>query len=187
MTRPQPSGATVCALVLNGGSSSGKSTLARCLQDELPGYWLRLGVDTLIEAAPPRLLRVGDGLEFGADGSVTPGRAFTSVETHWMAGVAAVVRSGGKVLIEDNFVSGPQAQERWRHALAEVATGWIGVRTPAVVAAERERNRADRTPGMAAKQAESVHLGITYDLEVDTTSAPPAELAAQIRRRFFPD
>ena len=43
-------------LVLNGGSSSGKSTLARALQTALPGVWLRLGVDTLVEACPADLL-----------------------------------------------------------------------------------------------------------------------------------
>lgn len=39
-------------IVLNGGSSSGKSSLARALQEVLPEPWLRLGVDDLIDAMP---------------------------------------------------------------------------------------------------------------------------------------
>jgi len=38
--------------VLNGGSSSGKSGIARCLQAILPDPWLAFGVDTLIQAMP---------------------------------------------------------------------------------------------------------------------------------------
>ena len=38
--------------MLNGGSSSGKSGIARCLQAVLPDPWLVFGVDTLIQAMP---------------------------------------------------------------------------------------------------------------------------------------
>ena len=38
---------------------------------------------------------------------------------------------------------------------------------------------------MAARQAEMVHAGIHYDLEVDTSVADAAQLAGSIRRRLF--
>jgi chloramphenicol 3-O-phosphotransferase len=41
-------------IVLNGGSSAGKSTIARALQDVLPGLWLTFGTDVLAEALPGR-------------------------------------------------------------------------------------------------------------------------------------
>jgi chloramphenicol 3-O-phosphotransferase len=34
-------------IVLNGGSSSGKAGIARCLQATLPQPWIRLGMDGL--------------------------------------------------------------------------------------------------------------------------------------------
>ena len=179
------SGTVPRVLVLNGGSSSGKSTLARSLQEELPGYWLRLGVDTLIDAAPPRLLTMGEGLRLSPDGSVTPGPAFAEVEDTWMTGVAAMAAAGARVIIEDNFVSGPSAQQRWRTALGAVPAAWIGVRSPAAVAAERERSRPDRATGMAAKQAELIHVGIEYDLEVDTSLGTAEQLATHIRECLF--
>jgi chloramphenicol 3-O phosphotransferase len=37
-------------LVLNGGSSSGKSSIATCLQQQPEQTWLTLGVDELIRA-----------------------------------------------------------------------------------------------------------------------------------------
>ena len=38
--------------MLNGGSSSGKSGIARCLQAILPDPWLAFGTDNLIQAMP---------------------------------------------------------------------------------------------------------------------------------------
>jgi chloramphenicol 3-O phosphotransferase len=169
-------------LVLNGGSSSGKTTLARRLQTVLEGCWLRFGVDTLVEALPPRLFAAG-GLHMTPDGAVDVGPRFTEVEDQWMVGLAAMARAGAHLVIEDNFVSGPRAQERWRDALAGLPVGWIGVRCRAEVAAAREAARGDRTAGMAAAQAEHVHGGIHYDLEVRTDDA--GDPAGTIRAHFF--
>ena len=171
-------------LVLNGGSSSGKSSLARALQLVLPGIWLRLSVDTLIDACPPSLLSA-EGLELAEDGEVRVGAAFTAVEERWMAGIARMVELGAQVLIEDGFVSGPAAQERWRRALRRLPVGWVGVRCDPAVAAARERARGDRSEGMARLQAESVHVGIEYDLEVDTSQRAPADVADQVLRHWF--
>jgi chloramphenicol 3-O phosphotransferase len=172
------------ALLLNGGSSSGKTSVARELQKVLDGVWLRLGVDTLLEAMPPSLSD-DDGLEVKADGEVVVGARFAAVEDWWMAGIARMVQAGAFVVIEDNFVSGPAAQERWRAALDGVSVGWVGVRCDPVRAAERERARGDRPVGMAAKQALAVHDGIFYDLEVDAGAQGPDELARRIQRHFF--
>jgi chloramphenicol 3-O phosphotransferase len=171
-------------LVLNGGSSSGKTQLARALQEMLDGIWLRLGVDTLIEAAPSRLL-AGDGLLVGQDGQVSAGAAFSAVEDCWMAGVAQMARSGVGVIIEDSFVSGPCAQARWQRTLGGLPTVWIGVHCAPGIAARREQSRGDRHRGMAASQADAVHRGITYDLEIDTATASPEQLARTLRRAIF--
>ena len=60
-------------IVLNGGSSSGKTGIARCLQAILPLPWIRLGVDDLIAALPPSLLDGSDGVEIGQQGEVAIG------------------------------------------------------------------------------------------------------------------
>ena len=171
-------------LVLNGGSSSGKSTLTRALQQVLPGVWLRLSVDTLVDASPPSLLS-SEGLDLAEDGSVHVAAAFTTVEGYWMAGLARMAEVGAQVLIEDGFVSGPAAQQRWREALGAVPTGWIGVRCDAATAAAREAARGDRTTGMAALQAEAVHVGIDYDLEVDTATSTSDAIVAAVLDRWF--
>lgn len=177
MTQPR-------VLVLNGGSSSGKSTLTLALQRELPGIWLRFSVDTLVDASPPALLSP-EGLDLADDGSVHVAAAFSAVEDQWLAGIARMAESGARILYEDAFVSGPSTQRRVRVALGDVPTGWIGVRCDPAVAAQRERARGDRNTGMAALQADAVHRGIDYDLEVDTGTSTTDALVDAVRARWF--
>ncbi|HJP74851.1 MAG TPA: chloramphenicol phosphotransferase CPT [Pseudonocardiaceae bacterium] len=156
-------------IVLNGASSSGKSGLARCLQAVLPQPWLTLGVDSLIAAMPTALTISSEGLKVGADGTVIVGPEFRELERVWMAGVAAMVRAGARIIIDEVFLGGAASQQRWLDALGEIPTLWVGVRCDPEVATGREIARGDRVPGMAAAQAEIVHEGIRYDVEVDTS------------------
>ena len=55
-------------IVLNGGSSSGKSGIARCLQAILPDPWLAFGTDTLVQAMPMSVQTSAAGIEFAPDG-----------------------------------------------------------------------------------------------------------------------
>jgi len=57
---------TTQVIVLTGGSSSGKSGIARCLQAVLPAPWLSVGVGTLIQAMPVPLQATAGGIEFAA-------------------------------------------------------------------------------------------------------------------------
>ena len=117
--------------MLNGGSSSGKSGIARCLQAILPDPWLAFGTDNLVQAAPMSLQTSAAGIEFGKDGEVIVGPEFRTLEAAWIAGIAAMANAGARII------------------------------------------------GMAASQAELVHRGIVYDLQVDTThtEAPPCAQA----------
>ncbi|MGH3139876.1 MAG: phosphotransferase-like protein, partial [Gaiellales bacterium] len=95
-------------IVLNGGSSSGKSSIARCLQELLDEPWVTLGVDELLGALAPSL--VGDApplpgrtplLRYGSDGAVVVDPAWGPVESAWYEGVAAMARAGLGVIVEE--------------------------------------------------------------------------------------
>jgi chloramphenicol 3-O phosphotransferase len=73
-------GVTTQVIVLNGGSSSGKSGIARCLQAVLPDPWLALGVDVLVDAMPASMRTSDTGIEFAAAGGVTVGPRFRSLQ-----------------------------------------------------------------------------------------------------------
>lgn len=160
---------TTQVIVLNGGSSSGKSGIARCLQAVLPDPWLTFGVDTLVEAMPASLQASDTGIEFAPDGGVSVGPEFRTLEAAWREGVAAMVRAGARVIVDEVFLGGAESQQRWQKTLGGLDVLWVGVRCDSAVAAGREVVRGDRVRGMAASQADLVHRGVIYDLEVDTT------------------
>ncbi|PCG82266.1 chloramphenicol phosphotransferase [Streptomyces sp. WZ.A104] len=174
---------TTQVIVLNGGSSSGKSGIVRCLQAELPDPWLAAAIDTLVDAMPASLLTSDKGIGFGADGDVTVGPEFRRLEAAWREGVAAMVRAGARVIVDDVFLGGPASQETWRKALTGLDVLWVGVRCEAEAAAARETARGDRPRGMAESQAETVHRGVVYDLEVDTTHTESLDCARTIAAR----
>ena len=171
-------------IVLNGGSSSGKSEIARCLQAVLPDPWLATGVDRFIETMPASMQSSDTGIGFGADGTVNVGPEFMRLEAAWMAGVAATVRAGAPVIIDDVFLGGAGSQRRWQRVLEGLTVFWVGVRCDSAIAAAREAARGDRVPGMAALQADVVHQGVAYDLEVDTSSTGSLECARTIATRI---
>ena len=170
-------------IVLNGGSSSGKSGIARCLQAVLPDPWLAFGVDTLVQAMPESWRTSAAGIEFAPDGAVVVGPEFRTLEAAWIEGVAAMARAGARIIVDEAFLGGAASQRRWRQALDPLPVLWVGVRCEGAVAAGREIARGDRVIGMAASQAEVVHQGVVYDLQVDTTHTEALECARAIAAR----
>ena len=182
-------------IVLNGGSSSGKTSIARSLQRLLGTTWMTLGVDDLIRALPggeeiDALVRAQqDGgapvrtqgpVEFGPDGAVAVGDDFRRAEASWYAGIAAIGRCGTGLIIDEVFMGGRSSQERLAAARQGLPVVWIGVRCAPEVAEARERSRTDRVAGMARLQATRVHQGVVYDLIVDTTATSAANCAKTV-------
>jgi chloramphenicol 3-O phosphotransferase len=167
-------------IVLNGGSSSGKTSIARCLRAILPQRWIAVGIDDLVDALPWWLQDAGAGIAFGQQGEVTPGERFRELEDAWMTGLAAMAHAGARIIVDDVFLGGAASQERTRTHLAGLEVLWVGVRCDPEIAEARELARGDRVLGMAAAQAESVHDGVVYDLEVDTGAAEPLQCARAI-------
>ncbi|MBC6449930.1 chloramphenicol phosphotransferase CPT [Actinokineospora xionganensis] len=168
---------TTQVIVLNGGSSSGKSGIARCLQAILPTPWLSISVDTLVDAMPHN---TPGGIEFSPDGEVNVGPEFRRLEAAWIEGIAAMARAGARIIVDDVFLSGPRSQRPWKNALDGLDVLWVGVRCDKAVAEGREIARGDRAVGMAASQAEVVHQGVDYDLEVDTSHTEALDCARRI-------
>ena len=167
-------------IVLNGVSSSGKSSIARELQGLLPGSWLTMGVDTFITTLPPALRGSESGILFGSGGQVNVGQEFTRLDQAWSLGVAAMVRAGATIIVDEVFLGGQRSQNRWKAALDGLQVIWVGILCQTEVAETRERGRPDRTVGMARQQVNLVHVGVAYDLSVDTSTTGALECAQRI-------
>jgi chloramphenicol 3-O phosphotransferase len=121
----------VRVIVLNGTSSSGKSSIARCLQSLLPEPWLTIGVDDLITAVPPAMLESEDGLTFTSDGEVIVGPGYRKLEEAWSQGVAAMARAGTGVIPGSGVSEGSyhaEALERGTRGPSG-SVGWGAVRS----------------------------------------------------------
>jgi chloramphenicol 3-O phosphotransferase len=187
-------------LVINGASSTGKTTLAVALQDILSESWLVFGIDTLISAMPIALLEIHDdatigarprehevrqgGITFDADGAIEIGDDFRRLEASWHIGLSAIAKSGTRFILDEVFLDGARSQDRLNHALAGHRVAWVGVTCDADVGERRQRSRGDRVVGMFERQSQRAHDGVHYDLVLDTTSSTPDELAQMIARRF---
>jgi chloramphenicol 3-O phosphotransferase len=97
-----------------------------------------------------------------------------------MVGIAAMARAGALIIIDDVFLGGAASQERARMHLEGLKVLWAGVRCAPDIAAGREIARGDRVIGMAASQAETVHQGVVYDVEVDTSHTESLDCARAI-------
>lgn len=170
--------------MLNGGSSAGKSSIARALQELLPGIWLTFGVDTFIHALPGRGNSPRAGLTYQQDGTITFSPEHRALERCWYIGLSARAQAGAHVILDEVLLSGGAGQERLRAKFRETDLIWVGVHCDPNVAASREALRPDRVEGMARQQALSVHTGVVYDIEIDTTNSSTDEctldLASQL-------
>jgi chloramphenicol 3-O phosphotransferase len=171
---------TTQIIVLNGGSSSGKTGIARCLQTVLPQPWITLSIDDLIDFLPPCVMDADSGIAFGLQGEVSIGDGFREIESAWLTGIAGMARASARVIYDDVFLSGAASQQRLRTHFEGLNVLWVGVHCAPDIAAARENSRGDRVPGMAASQATIAHAGVTYDLEVDTTHTASLDCARAI-------
>ena len=178
-------------ILLNGTSSSGKSTLIRALQDRLPDPWIEIGIDRFVFALPRRYLNQPLWSEVfryvRAPG--TPEDEFT-IETgplgerlvSGMHRTAAALAAEGLDVIVDHVLLEREWLEACRRLWAPFRPLYVGVRCPLEVVIERERSRKDRTIGQAAAQFAVVHRWGGYDHEVDTSLLSPEAAAEQIAR-----
>jgi chloramphenicol 3-O phosphotransferase len=174
-------------IVLNGGSSSGKSSIAQALQDILPGQWLTFGVHALVEALPGRGTDPRSGLVLEPDGTVIVTAEFRAIEEIWYQGLVTMARLGARLILDEILLSGAAGQQRLQARLAGLEVRWAGVRCNPLVAAEREAARLLRVRGMVVAQAVAVHGGVRYDVEVDTTKNSAEKCARQIADSLLPD
>lgn len=127
-------------ILLNGPSSSGKSSIALELLDLLDGSWFHMPIDAFHAMRNERPL-AGDALQAEIDRTA---KGFHRA----VAGMAAA----GNNLVADYPLS-----RRWRlldllDLLVPDDTLLVGVRCPLPVLERREAERGDREPGLAARQ-----------------------------------
>lgn len=164
--------------MINGASSSGKTSLVRALQDTLPQPYLEAGIDKFIFMMPERYLErpLWDDVLGKADHA---GQAGHTLVAGMHRAIRALALAGLHVLADHVLVEAAWAQD-CAAVFAGLPAYLVGLRCPLAVLEERERSRRNRTLGQARLQHELVHAHVTYDLEVDTSLLNPQDCAGRI-------
>ena len=169
-------------IFINGTSSSGKTSLVKLLQKELPEPHLDMGVDKFIWMLPSRYLDrpLWDEVLGKAVHSGPVGWSLFSGMHH---AIAAAASRGNNILADHVLV-----EKAWVDECAELFAGTnaylIGLTCPLEVLEQREQDRKDRTLGQAKIQYEVIHKFAQYDLELDTSKLTTEECAERVIERL---
>jgi chloramphenicol 3-O phosphotransferase len=169
-------------IVINGTSSSGKTSIVHALQEMLEPPCLDMGIDRFIFMLPKRYLKrpLWDAVLGQADRAGETGLLLISGMHH---AILAAANRGLNVVVDHVLVEKAWVDECSR-LLAGLPAYLIGIRCPLEIVELRERSRKDRTLGQARLQYPVVHAYATYDLELDTSLMSAEDCAVQIIERL---
>ena len=170
-------------IYLNGTSSSGKTTLAEALLDQLEDPFLHFSINVFDQLPSRKQIHRG----------VIPDIA--RLELGFTKCVEALVASGNNVIVDD-VIAPPQDLESGHEEYAlrllrERVTIlnpydvlFVKVYCPLCELERREAARGDRTIGLARNQFNVVHRHAKYDVDIDTSTESPADSATRILREL---
>lgn len=174
-------GMKVQIIYINGPSSSGKTTLAKALQQAFDQPFVHVGLDRVIGMMPEKVNNwegesapLGFSWKHSLDETGHPIQeiqtgpfAIKMVQT-FMAIVLTMAKMGHYVIIDDVSLGKGQV-DLWKEALRGYNVLWIGINAPLKVLEAREKARSNRINGSARAQYFQVHNDVAYDLEFDTS------------------
>ena len=180
---------TARIVLLNGVGSAGKGSIAKALQTMTTECFLHVEMDAFLQMLPEDTWGHPDGIifetvqEHGKPSVVIKTGPVAERMLRGMRHAIAAMAAQGNNLIVDEVLLGSERAE-YAELLSAFEVFLVGVFAPLDVLESRELQRGDRLIGLARWQYDRVHTGMTYDLEVDTSSATPMECADLIRQKF---
>lgn len=183
-------------IYLNGPSSSGKTTLAKALQEEFEQPFLHIGIDKVIGMMPMKLNNWDGGEapqgfswkqsidETGHPIHELHAGPFAEKMSQTLKEIVLTLAKIGHHIIIDDVAFGSHDVDGWRAALKEYKVLWIGMKTSLPALERREKGRDNRIQGSARAQYFKVHNGVTYDLEFDTDKEPLGDIVQVIKEQY---
>ncbi len=183
-------------IYLNGPSSSGKSTLAKALQDALNPPYLHIGIDKIIGMMPEKVNNWTGGVaELGyswrassdPDGhriqELQIGPFSNRISSAYKKIVVLLLELGHQLIVDD-VAFGHEDLDRWKNLLNGFSVLYVGIKTPLDVLELREKNRGNRILGSARAQYFKAHNDTHYDLDIDTSLLSTDECVARILEKI---
>ena len=142
-------------LFLNGAPSSGKTTLAKAVQERCPEPLFHRSLDDFLEGYAPAARLAVPGL-------------FDRVLAGYLGALRELAAAGIDLIAEAVII--PERVDQYVETFAGCSVLLVGVHCPLAIAQERESARLDRPGGPLVLDVpwfETVH-DLPYDLEVET-------------------
>ena len=160
-------------ILLNGPSSSGKSTLAKALQgligEKRSERYEVVSIDDFMKTDPMETIYEDDVYEVSGD---LCGRALEILET-------------GAGVIIDHVITSERIFRELQETLRAYPLIAVHITCPLEILKAREQARGDRCAGSAEASAQYLFPQEGYDLTVDTGSTPPEKNASLIFGSVF--
>ena len=177
-------------VLLNGAPRSGKSSIARAVQERLDGVWMKFGVDAAM-AMQPAAIAPGIGLRPGGERpDLEP--VVQQLYRALFDSIAAYARSGVNVVsdvgIHDVYSRPLGVLDEAVRRLGGLPVLFVGVRAPiGTIMARRNADpkggyyaAGDDVPAPVRLWQEAPHVHGVYDIEIDTSVVTPEQAADTI-------
>ena len=160
-------------ILLNGPSSSGKSTLAAALQariaDQCAERYEVVSIDDFMKCEPMETIYEDDVFEISGD---------------LCEKVLEIMRAGSGVII-DPVITSERIFTQLTEAVKAYPLRTVHVTCAPEILRKREEKRGDRCPGSAEASATYLYPKEGYELTVDTGETSPEKNAAKILQELF--
>jgi chloramphenicol 3-O phosphotransferase len=170
-------------IFLNGTSSSGKTSIAKELENILDEPYTYLAIDHLagfLESYLPEGYTPNkqkhDNKMVEAFHFVRP--SMISLFHHFIKSLAILEKN----IIVDHVILEKEWLKECVELLSDHSVTFVGVFCPLEELEHRERTRGDRSIGLAKTQLELVHKHTIYDIELDTSILSSRDCAHQIKK-----
>ena len=160
-------------ILLNGPSSSGKSTLAKTLQTLISndgnGRYEVVSIDDFMKISETETIYEDDVFEISGD----------------MCQKALEILETGSGVIIDHVITSERIYDQLTVSLSSFSIRTVHVTCPPDILRSREIKRGDRCPGSAESSAKYLFPKDGYDLVVDTGTKSPEDNAREIIDALF--
>lgn len=166
-------------IFLTGPSCSGKTTLAKALQNHLDEPFLYISLDQIIDMMPskvnhwcdePNLLGFGSQHSTDVDGcaiSTIQIGPFAAIMRKTFIDICVTLAEKGHFIIIDDVFFQSKDTEFWQEGLKAFKVLWVRLKSPLNILEEREKKRNNHS-GCARYQFYHLFHKNFYDLEIDT-------------------
>lgn len=155
-------------IILNGVSSSGKSSISKSLQEKVKECYLHFRMDSFWDMVPSHIEANSEN--------------FPELKDAMIDSLRAILLKGYNVIAD--VVCMPEQMEVMLRKLDEFAPYVVFVSASLDELMTREVERGDRKLGLAKEQYEDMYKDSTYDFKIDTTNSMPDDVAEQILESY---